>query len=309
MTEIIMIMGFLGSGKTTLLEHILKDETKRVGVVVNEFGSVSVDGERLKNNRDIDIMEVNSGSIFCACKSDFFIKSILSLIDMGINKIYVESSGLSNPSSIAKIMEDLNSLKKTKEDISIKSFVCVTDAERIAALLKASVAAVSQVQRSNIILLNKIDNVGKEKKLEAIQAIKEHNSKAEIIPCVMCDVDMDRITALSDLNSELECIDPKPISERSFTILCEKSLDKKAFREFINTMLPLSVRIKGFVTIEKKKNYVDIVPPYISIKDCTEDKPDELVIIVFEDAKETAKRKIENTWKKVFGEKSPKIVV
>jgi G3E family GTPase len=309
MTQLILIMGFLGSGKTTLLEKILSDTSERVGVVVNEFGSVSVDGERLKLNNNIDIMEVNSGSIFCACKVDFFIKSVYKLIDMGISKIYVEASGLSNPSSITKIMDDLNTLKKTTNEIKVKTCISVTDAERIAILLKASVAALSQVQRANVILLNKIDNVNEETKNKAIDAIKEINGIAQIIPCVMCDVDINKITETVDEELNLECIDPKPISERSFVIKQSKSLEKRKFDLFIEKLIPFCLRIKGFVTLEDKKHYVDMVSAHIKIEECSDEKPDELVIIVYEDEKETANKQIEEIWENVFSEKSPEIMV
>ena len=40
-----IITGFLGSGKTTLLNHILtsKEHKKRIAVIENEFGEVSID--------------------------------------------------------------------------------------------------------------------------------------------------------------------------------------------------------------------------------------------------------------------------
>lgn len=42
--------GFLGAGKTTLLNHILKSEThgKRVAVIENEVGSISIDHSLLR---------------------------------------------------------------------------------------------------------------------------------------------------------------------------------------------------------------------------------------------------------------------
>ena len=45
-TEIYILGGFLGSGKTTLLRNILlqeKDKGRKVAVLLNELGSVSID--------------------------------------------------------------------------------------------------------------------------------------------------------------------------------------------------------------------------------------------------------------------------
>ena len=43
-----VVTGFLGSGKTTLLRHLLREGRQRLAVVVNEFGTVGLDGDLLK---------------------------------------------------------------------------------------------------------------------------------------------------------------------------------------------------------------------------------------------------------------------
>ena len=45
-----ILTGFLGAGKTTLLNAILSDSKNgRVAVIVNEFGTVGLDGDLLKS--------------------------------------------------------------------------------------------------------------------------------------------------------------------------------------------------------------------------------------------------------------------
>jgi len=40
---VIVVAGFLGSGKTTLLNHLLRNnDGVRIGVIVNDFGSVNI---------------------------------------------------------------------------------------------------------------------------------------------------------------------------------------------------------------------------------------------------------------------------
>ena len=45
---VMLITGYLGSGKTTLLNNLLKQETRRVALIVNDMGSINVDAEILK---------------------------------------------------------------------------------------------------------------------------------------------------------------------------------------------------------------------------------------------------------------------
>ena len=65
-----VLTGFLGSGKTTLLNHILScHDTRRVAVIVNEFGEVGIDGQ-LVIGAEEDILELNNGCICCTVRSD-----------------------------------------------------------------------------------------------------------------------------------------------------------------------------------------------------------------------------------------------
>ena len=47
---VILITGYLGSGKTTLLNNLLKQEKRKVALIVNDMGSINVDAEILKKN-------------------------------------------------------------------------------------------------------------------------------------------------------------------------------------------------------------------------------------------------------------------
>ena len=46
---ITIVTGFLGSGKTTLLRHLLKNSNQRLAVMINEFGSVGLDGDLIRS--------------------------------------------------------------------------------------------------------------------------------------------------------------------------------------------------------------------------------------------------------------------
>ena len=44
-----VITGFLGAGKTTLLRHLLINSGQRLEVMVNEFGTVGLDGDLIRS--------------------------------------------------------------------------------------------------------------------------------------------------------------------------------------------------------------------------------------------------------------------
>lgn len=61
--KLILLTGFLESGKTTLLSHLLEAYKDQIGVLMNEFGEVGVDGKLIEND-EFKLTEINNGSIF-----------------------------------------------------------------------------------------------------------------------------------------------------------------------------------------------------------------------------------------------------
>ena len=62
--QLYVLTGFLGAGKTSLLLHLLDNlEGRKVGVIQNEFGKLSIDGA-LVNRNGIQMTEISRGSIF-----------------------------------------------------------------------------------------------------------------------------------------------------------------------------------------------------------------------------------------------------
>ena len=49
---VILITGYLGSGKTTLMQNLLKQEQRKIALIVNDMGSVNIDAALLNKNRD-----------------------------------------------------------------------------------------------------------------------------------------------------------------------------------------------------------------------------------------------------------------
>ena len=96
-----IITGFLGAGKTTLVRHLLETARgKRLAIIVNEFGSVGVDGEVLRSCGiescpEENIVELSNGCLCCTVADDF-IPTMQALIDRDLppEHILIETSGL-----------------------------------------------------------------------------------------------------------------------------------------------------------------------------------------------------------------------
>jgi cobalamin biosynthesis protein CobW len=104
-----IITGFLGAGKTTLLRHVLTHAGgRRIAVIVNEFGSVGIDGATLRGCglptcEDDDIVELANGCLCCTVADDF-IPTMTRLLDRAAppEHILIETSGLALPKPLLK---------------------------------------------------------------------------------------------------------------------------------------------------------------------------------------------------------------
>ena len=104
-TKLYVFTGFLGAGKTTVLSRILQEsKEEKIGVIQNEFGKLGIDGEILKHN-DIQMVEINRGSIFCSCLKLQFVQALSEMAQYEFDKLFVESSGLGDPSNVEEILK------------------------------------------------------------------------------------------------------------------------------------------------------------------------------------------------------------
>ena len=131
-----VITGFLGSGKTTLIRHLMQNpQGRRLAVLVNEFGSVGVDGEILKSCADENcpeenIVELANGCICCTVADDFIptIEALMALPQRP-DHILIETSGLALPKPLLKAFD----WPAIRSRITVDGVVALADAEAVAA--------------------------------------------------------------------------------------------------------------------------------------------------------------------------------
>ena len=161
-----IITGFLGSGKTSVLNSLLDSRAeRRIGVVVNDFGSLGIDASLLPEGTGSPIVELNGGQIFCACLSGSFVKSLVELTDRGVDAILVESSGLAKPRPMTEIIEE--AVKRTAGVLRYRGMIGVVDAVRVLKLRAAVNAVDEQLLFSDLIVINKCD-LADDKQLEEV---------------------------------------------------------------------------------------------------------------------------------------------
>jgi cobalamin biosynthesis protein CobW len=131
-----VITGFLGAGKTTLIRHLMQNpQGKRLAVLVNEFGTVGVDGDILKSCADENcpeenIVELANGCICCTV-ADEFIPTVETLLAMPRrpDHILIETSGLALPKPLLKAFD----WPAIRSKITVDGVIALADAEAVAA--------------------------------------------------------------------------------------------------------------------------------------------------------------------------------
>lgn len=146
-----IITGFLGAGKTTLLRNLLAQANgRRIAIVVNEFGSLGIDGEVLRscgieNCPDEDIVELTNGCLCCTVADDF-IPTMQALIDRADppEHIVIETSGLALPKPLLKAF----TWPDIRTRMTVDGVITLVDAPAVAAGRFADDPAAVAAQRA-----------------------------------------------------------------------------------------------------------------------------------------------------------------
>ena len=97
-----VISGYLGAGKTTLVNHLLTHKRGgEIGVIVNEFGEVGIDGDLIVADEEA-LLEIRNGCICCTVRTDLVagVKLLLERSSRQLDRLIVETSGLADPAPV-----------------------------------------------------------------------------------------------------------------------------------------------------------------------------------------------------------------
>ncbi|QPD03517.1 MAG: putative P-loop guanosine triphosphatase, CobW-like [Candidatus Nitrospira kreftii] len=103
-----ILCGSLGAGKTTLLMRLLehwKTQGRRAGVLMNEAGSVSIDGPRAGTLAE-QVMNLAGGCVCCDTKEDLSWGIAQLVRDHGSDVLILECSGLADPAEVVDAVTD-----------------------------------------------------------------------------------------------------------------------------------------------------------------------------------------------------------
>jgi len=187
-TRIDLLFGFLGSGKTTLARRILEEwgPKRRVALIVNEFGDVGVDGDILSGN-NIDVIQLSSGCLCCTLKGSLLAAVEELATKSQLDHIVIEATGVAEPEEMLSSFSEPGFLNR----FEVGPLVTVVDMPKylkIREMLGPFYEA--QVEKSDLIILNKLDLATSELAEEVRAEVAELNESALVRYAERCDIDL-----------------------------------------------------------------------------------------------------------------------
>lgn len=150
-----VISGSLGSGKTTLVNHLLDQNIGRsIGIIVNEFGEVGIDGELIVADENA-LIEIRNGCVCCTVRTDLIagVKHLLAREDIHFDHLIIETSGLADPAPVLQtFLADADLLMQ----VELESVVTLVDAVNFHHQINDDIAT-EQIAFADLIVLNKVD--------------------------------------------------------------------------------------------------------------------------------------------------------
>ena len=258
------LTGFLGAGKTTLLNRLIDLlPEKRIGVLVNDFGELDVDGSLLTQTDQVQMVELNGGQIFCSCLSGSFVESMCAYQDVEIDYFFVECSGLAKPAPMMDILGEV--LTRTGNAFDYRGMICVVDAESYEDLSDVVNAVNEQVQFSDLFLLNKTDLVPEAELQQIEEQLQVLRPGVAVQRTVYSRVDasileLQRIPArLTDAELATYSGWGAPGRPVPLSVVLEKPVGRQQMMRFLHRLVADTYRVKGIVQGDGELLQVDCV--------------------------------------------------
>lgn len=260
---VIIVAGFLGSGKTTLLNHLLHNNAgARIGVVVNDFGSVNIDAMLVAGQVD-STLSLSNGCLCCAVDARGFDAMLarLSRPAARLDLIVVEASGLAEPRELIRLM-----LASENPAIAYGGLVEVVDGAEFESTRTRHPELDQHLKVADLIVLNKIDRAEDPSGLG--RTLTELSAGVPVVPATHGRIDprmlfdpvrssadevmRPRQLSFDDLRHEGHegrghCDDHLHAAYESIEFSSAEPLHPRRFLDFLNDRPAGLYRLKGFV--------------------------------------------------------------
>lgn len=304
-TKLYVLTGFLGSGKTTVLLKLLEMlSDKKIGVIQNEFGKLGIDGIILRND-NIEMVEITKGSIFCTCRKLDFVQALADMSSHEFDYLFVEGSGISDPSNVTEILEAARVVSGKEYDFA--GLICMVDALNLEDQLAEEdlETAFRQLKHCHLAVVTKTDLTSEEETQKVEEMIRQINPICPIVKSVMGEMDyswMEEDLMKYQWAENEDSTDSPDMKPKTLFMNFEGEMEKAKLMAFFEKVAPELYRSKGFFHFKEEGwQQVDLVGKQVDFKPCSEKEKSQLVFISKNGTKII--RTLFAAWEEVMGTK------
>lgn len=182
-----LVTGFLGVGKTSAILDLLtqKPPAENWSVLVNEFGSIGIDGA-IYAARGIAVKEVPGGCLCCAAGVPFQVAVNQLLKATRPQRLLIEPTGLGHPK---RVLDTLRG-EHFRSVLEVRASVCLVDPQQLLdSRYTTHENFIDQIAMADVLVANKTDLAT----AEALQRFDELVDASEPPKCVVAKTRFGRL--------------------------------------------------------------------------------------------------------------------
>lgn len=241
-----VIGGYLGAGKTTLVNRLLAGaHGERIAVLVNDFGSVSIDASLITAS-DGDTIRLANGCVCCSLAGGFVeAMTRVAALDPRPDRLVVEASGVADPAAVAQYAH--------LPGFGLDTVVVLADAETVRrraddALVGGHVRR--QLAGADLVVLNKADLVDPATLERVRDWARTQTNGAPILAAVEADVSL--AVLLGAATRSTARFAPRTdahVDHTTVTVTGNTAVTRRALDDALAALPDGVVRVKGFVEL------------------------------------------------------------
>ncbi|MBB5937578.1 CobW family GTP-binding protein [Streptomyces zagrosensis] len=261
---VVVLAGFLGSGKTTVLNHLLRRSADtRIGVIVNDFGSIEIDAMSVSGQVGSTV-SLGNGCLCCVVdvsELDGYLDA-LTAPAARLDVIVIEASGLAEPQELVRMV-----LASDNQRVVYGGLVEVVDAAEFAATRARHPEIDRHLAIADLVVLNKTDRVPAADLKATWDTLAELSAGTAVIEAEFGRIDPEllfdcrprderaaRQLSFEDLRAELGVAEDEGVhgghlhaAYESLAFTSQVPMDPRRLMDFLDSRPEGLYRIKGFI--------------------------------------------------------------
>lgn len=251
--DVYILSGFLGSGKTTLLTQMLQQEQKenrKVAVVMNELGKVSIDSDSVPE--DTPLSELFDGCICCTIQEKLESTMQGLLMDKELDAIYIETTGAAHPVEVLDTVLSPIFADRFSEARIITLLDVLRWKDRGSLSVQVRQLIREQVKHADMLILNKTDLISEGEVssiLFELQSINPHASTVLTTYAKIPENSWKRTKKLDKTSHEGAHVN-EALHLKTFVYQFSSQIDLDEFENWLRNLPDSVYRIKGYISFE-----------------------------------------------------------